>query len=564
MPTKTYPAIRIKQTEEGSKIILFAANACEISEWGGIPQKRELDKSETIGFQRTLNPARENSLRQFYDNQKNISQNPLLCSSQNTISNSVKFTADKVEGAFETGSVIIETEDFDSLSMLEVLKRVEKALSARLPELAEEELPVNLISDLKQHIDEIEEEEEEDVEPDVENDEDEDEDAGSSILIEETHILEFYFDIVARISIIAELGKWDQDEIVGFTKDALLSYIKPVIVVDGQHRLAGARLSAMRLLDDEENIKLIEDRISDGESSEIVRKDLMLQNSRTLPISLLETDDPAEHVFQFVIVNQKATPIPGALLGTIVSTTLTQAEHERVNDRLQDANIFVEESRHVAFLTRDQGSPFFECVERGLSSDKNTKLPFNVMLNLVKIFRNLTGGKLYEDKPTDWTKQWKDELLEDSKIVAKYEERGYETAYEYWQSDVSIWRDVFICFWRNVRVELGATDLDSHAQWGNTRKSNLFNKVYLNILLADFFQYLCETEKTIDSVKNIDTLVKDWLKRAKNSYFDRDWDIKNIKKDIPGIRKRWSSEWIKYRKSNSSAPAVKVMSRKLD
>ena len=61
--------------------------------------------------------------------------------------------------------------------------------------------------------------------------------------------------------------------------------------------------------------------------------------SRRLPISLLLDDSPEEHVFQFVVVNQKATPIGRALLGTIVSTSLTAEELDKVAQRLTQAGI---------------------------------------------------------------------------------------------------------------------------------------------------------------------------------------------------------------------------------
>ncbi|PLZ99955.1 hypothetical protein CEN50_05380 [Fischerella thermalis CCMEE 5268] len=45
--------------------------------------------------------------------------------------------------------------------------------------------------------------------------------------------------------------------------------------------------------------------------------------ARKLPVSLLMSNDPAEQVFQFVVVNQKATPTKTSLLGTIISTSLS-------------------------------------------------------------------------------------------------------------------------------------------------------------------------------------------------------------------------------------------------
>lgn len=76
---------------------------------------------------------------------------------------------------------------------------------------------------------------------------------------------------------------------------------------------------------------------------------------------------PAEHVFQFVVVNQKATPIGRALLGTIVSTSLSAEELEGVSARLEAAGIPLEDPQAIAFLTRHPDSPFKDLVEKGAS-----------------------------------------------------------------------------------------------------------------------------------------------------------------------------------------------------
>lgn len=49
MPNFRYKAARVRQTETGDYLVLFAAPATEIDLWVGVPQKKELaDQEETI------------------------------------------------------------------------------------------------------------------------------------------------------------------------------------------------------------------------------------------------------------------------------------------------------------------------------------------------------------------------------------------------------------------------------------------------------------------------------------------------------------------------------------
>ncbi len=270
--------------------------------------------------------------------------------------------------------------------------------------------------------------------------------------------------------------------------------------------------------------------------------------------------DPAEQVFQFVVVNQKATPIKPALLGTIVSTSLSSEELGRVANRLESAGIKLEESRAVTYLVRYPGSPFFNLVERGLNSDTKDRLKWNVLAAIVKIFRDLKGGKLFHEN-VDYADKWKRDYLPESRIVGELEVEGRksEPEYESWRKLNGPWRDVFISFWSAVRDKLADKNNDeAWHYWGNPKQSNIFNKTSLTILSADFFQYLCERRIGIDSAQQIPILVDDWLKGVNVNYFNQDWDLHGVKKDVPGIRKRWSKEWLEYRKDPVRLPRKNV------
>jgi hypothetical protein len=92
---------------------------------------------------------------------------------------------------------------------------------------------------------------------------------------------------------------------------------------------------------------------------------LALRYGRTLPVSLLLEPNEENHVFRLVVVNQMAAPIGRALLGTIVSTSLTKEELERGSSRLTNVVIPLETGRAITNLSRSLESPFESTLRRG-------------------------------------------------------------------------------------------------------------------------------------------------------------------------------------------------------
>jgi len=567
MPIFNYPAIRVKQSPDGQYVVLFGAPAVEIDEWGGVPQKKQLGEGdgETTGFQREENPKRLESLREFYSDSNNTVQNPLLVAPRTRPGENVEFQVEKSssDGQTDSGTIRISVDDFAEHSLLKLLEFLKESLEQRVPALKEHPLPEALVENLKRKAGEAGHnlpDSEEDGPEGTESSEEPSEGEyvpESALFSEESHILEFYEEISARIQVLKQIPNFAEDTFFGFSREAVISFLKPVIIVDGQHRLRGALLQCKAALEHEPLSSRALNEIQAGGNPEDVEKTLLGEISRRLPVSMLMNPDPGEHVFQFVIVNQKATPIGRALLGTIVATTLSTEELTRVSDRLSKAGILLEEARHVAFLSRDPSSPFCGFVETGLRSTGNATLPFTVMVALVTLFRELKGGKLWHD-PNDYADIWRRDFLPISGIVSEWENKGFKSPEDFWRSDTGPWRKVFIEFWKSVKETLASDDSDAHNCWGNTRNSNIFNKIYLHILASDFFQFLVDKELAINIIDDIKELVTDeWLGEVKSSYFARDWKMEGQKKDVPGIRKQWSTLWVNYRKSRGGkAPSV--------
>ncbi len=556
-----YPAVVSEQVDGGKRLVAFSAPAAEIDRWGGIPQKRRFkDGEETTGFQREDKQKRIDEISDFLTDPKNTLQNPLLCSERTAKDAKVEFVAmGEIAGL---GELVINIPDYSALTMLEVLERVQDYLEERVSSLRNKPVQEATIARLQlrarsegllnNQIEQGEYATSLDVHPGESSQAEEIDDEGStSALFEESHITEFWEEVAGRCEVLRKMGSsFAQDSFLGFSREAMESYIRPVVVMDGQHRLRGALAAASKTLDTTEAMSEIERRIASGESAQSVQSDLMLKSSRKLPISLLLDPHPAEHVFQFVVVNQKATPIGRALLGTIVSTSLSEEELETVTERLQKAGIPLDESRAASFMARNSKSPFAGQVDLGLSgSNQNELLPWPVMVSLVQIFRDLNGGSFYHQK-NDYAATWRSKYLEQSEIVAGHQAAGFVTAYDYWRSFNGPWRGVFIEFWTATRDFFSsAKDKNDHNYWGNPRSSNIFNKPSLHILTADFFRFMTMDKSKIFSNTQVGDIVLEWLSDVDPDYFNRDWklDRAGVKKDSPGIRFNWSKQWDEYR-----------------
>ncbi len=565
----TYKCIQFHQTSSDKPLTLFAARATEIDTWAGIPQKTKFASEgqlvgESVGFQREENTKRVKSLLEFYQNTDNIIQNPLLCSLRTIPDSDVHFEPtgeSPQDSSIQVGTLSIDVPDFSHFTIESCLRKVREYIEERVPECRTAPLDQNLLIDLRSLAAKTGYIQEQRL-PILARPDGNDGDTETfetydptGVLFEESHIVDFWQELATREKLLQEIGQpIHGSEFLGFTKEALLSYLCPVVLVDGQHRLRGALEAAHERLSDPGIQSEVEDRIQEGESSTDIEKEILGREARLLPISLLMTTSPEEQVFQFVVVNQKATPIGRALLGTIVSTTLSNDEMNNVAYRLRNAGIEIEESQAITYMLRHQDSPFKDLVERGLTGDSKHLLQWSVFASLIAIFRNLKGGKLFGEK-NDYAELWGKKYLPSSEITADYSRYGCETPIQYWMTLNGPWRSVFIRFWTKIRTVFGnSEDPDKPNYWGRPRQSNLFNKVSLTILAADFFQFLIETKTKLTSAEEIPALVDDWLENVSMGYFDKDWSLAGVKKDSIGIRSHWASIWSDYRKAGGNLP----------
>lgn len=432
----SYAAVRFRQAEEGNWLVLFSAPAVEIDSWVGVPQKLKLGDDETAGFQRTVSEVRLSSLAHFFRNPANVMQNPLLCAIRNAEGVKISFEIETDEGEVQSGRLIIEVPELRSFSLADLFAGVIAYLEERVPTLAERAFPSSLYQRLEQQYrgvagDEDEEAEEESSEGSEENGEVISDAPLDEELFEESQVSEFWDQLTARHRLAQKLELDDDvSELLGFTREVLEAYLRPVVLVDGQHRLQGALTAAEAAVEeDRAAFDAGLQRIADGEiDADNLQHSLLLAKSRKLPVSLLMDPSSAEHVFQFVVVNQKATPVPKALLATIISTSLAPEELKNIKERLEAADLKLESSQAVSSLARNPASPFADRVARGFDEDSSAKLPWSVLVTLADVFRNLQGAKYYHDSSLDHARIWREKRLEESAIVADWQTRDYPSA----------------------------------------------------------------------------------------------------------------------------------------
>lgn len=564
MPTFTYRGALVREPSGTTEILLFSAPAREVDLWTGIPQRRRIEGSETAGFQRELKEKRITQLAHFLANPSNVIQNPLLAAAQDEGAIQVNYRDD------QTAEISITVPDLTP-SLAELLDAAIESLTTRIPELTTRPVSEERVAALREdyatnpEAGSIPTDSSSESEDSNESDTDADLDPNIGIFEEETQVVDFYDELKARQTVLAELEDEaaDIDAIGGFDRNFLLSLTRPVVLVDGQHRLQGA-LDSIELRQESEagQQRLIELLKANEDDADKANEAFRHEADRVLPVSLMLSSSPAEHVFQFVVVNQKATPMTSALLGTIVSTSLSRSESDQIRERLRSAGIEVEHSQAIAFMTRSDTSPFKNLVATGMSGDQSYALPWSVLGRLISIIRNLRGANQFHTMTSiDWARKYFDSNAFQESGIFGPEHDTPAARLEYWSSTSGPWRTLFIRFFTSIRDTFGdVEDMDAHNAWGSTR-SNLFNMISLTVLIVDFFNWLHSTKRKWHDIDDMGSSVDEYLDGLNPQYFNRDWRMEGTKKDQPVIRRAWGEAWAEYRVSPERLPRVERYNR---
>lgn len=147
-------------------------------------------------------------------------------------------------------------------------------------------------------------------------------------------------------------------------KSAIVDYVKPAFIIDGQHRIAAAARIGI--------------------------------NGLPFMICGLYDAPWEEQVFQFTVVNLRPKRIPPSLITSIAGLSLTRNEQDKVEQRLKQAGVEVVEVAIMSLVAYDDASPFAEKVDMQVSGPKarEDKLGYGTVKRITKEWYNANRTSL--------------------------------------------------------------------------------------------------------------------------------------------------------------------------
>lgn len=370
-----YPVLAFRQQKGAPIEVAFVAYAGDVLKWSGIPRKSD---ELLTGFQRFKDEKRiDQEIVPFFANPANCSPTAIIVAlrKDSGIGKCVLKDQNVAAGAIVQTTLVIELDE-KALETDEVFSAAQEYVDKRLGAEADE-------------ADDSEEEDEAEADDDEEDD-DEDEDE------EIVHL-----GSVTLKRMKEELDKKSNWENQSF-RAAIADYIKPVFLIDGQHRVsAAAKFGA-----------------------------------KGLPFMVCGLFDTPweEQVFQFTVVNLKPKRIPPALITSIAGLSLTREEQDSVGARLAQARVKMAEVSIMSLVAYEDKSPFADQIDMAVGgpSDKDALLGYGGMKRLAKVW--------YRASRTSLT------------LIAKqlYQTHSVSNARRQWRDDRA-WFDFFCAFWDAVR-----------------------------------------------------------------------------------------------------------------
>lgn len=328
--TFTYSALPVEQQPGAPKMYLLGVDAAELLEWADVPNAKA---DYMAGYQRVYSQERATSISEF-----------LGSSPQNIIPGAiiVMVSADSFEVGAGKGphhEIHVKTH---TASFEERLSQTYEHFVDRLSDAEKASVSISM--------DEAEAA------------------AEAADDVEDSGIPDSYL-----AALTAELGQAIEDmkSLPPDRQNAIRNYIesisKPGLIIDGQHRVFGAKDVAA--------------------------------NPVYLPVVLLPGLEVAEQVFHFYVLNNKAKPLSPTELRRTISTSLTNQEIDGLWQRFEDAGVNPEATRWTHKINSDPASPFEDLIDFGLGAGGFIKE--NVAYQLVSKFVNMPRKYrlLYKDIP---------------------------------------------------------------------------------------------------------------------------------------------------------------------
>lgn len=172
-------------------------------------------------------------------------------------------------------------------------------------------------------------------------------------------------------SLYAELRDYDSLDAERRSEmdEFVATMMTPGLIMDGQHRIFGAK------------------EAFDG--------------ATVLPLVVVPGLDVSEQVFNFYVLNNKAKPLDKRQLRSIIATSLTAGEIERLYERFNSSGLRADEAQWTYRVHTDMASPFAGLISLKLSDDE-APIDDNVMDQVVSRFIKLPRSYNALKKGVPW------------------------------------------------------------------------------------------------------------------------------------------------------------------
>jgi hypothetical protein len=356
----TYSGIRVQQQPEASPFYLTTVPAYQLLEWADVPRKKA---AFMAGYQREL-LDRHRKITEFIEKSPgNVVPGAIIIAVNGS---AVSFEETAVPGVVNV-TISYEEKPFE--------ERLQALASEFLQRLGESERKSIEFSETEFPSQDLDEDEDEEEEPQLEE------------VPPESYLAQLTSELQQAVRDFSSLPTDRQNAV----KDYVDGVSKPARILDGQHRVFGAK------------------NVSDFDVF--------------LPVVLMPGLSTSEQVFHFYVLNNKAKPLSATELRGTVSTSLTNFEIGKLYWRFKQAGVTAEEARWTHRANTDEESPFRGLIDFGLG-DARSFIPENVAHQLIGRFVKPTRRLklLYKDVP-----EWMDD------------------------SDFSFRLSMFYAFWRAIK-----------------------------------------------------------------------------------------------------------------
>lgn len=445
--TKRYPALAYRQATNADAplMVTFVAEAEDLITWASVPRREHKDGTVSRGgFQRGLNKKRVQKVQEFFSFEDNQSPTAIILGVPRAASTpSVTIEGWQVGGDSIQSVVLVVDAPSEGLPIEDVVQ----VLRDRLTQRVEADTNPN-----DEDEEDFEDEEEEDPEA-SQDQESKGEEGGLSAGLDDTvqasdellddgdhegsesdaeEQLQF-----GKSELKQMLERLEDMEWVRSVEDDLRDLAKPALIIDGQHRLYGAK-----------------------------------KHERGIPFAVCALIDVpwSEEVFQFTVVNHRSTRLSDQFIAGNAAISLTTQELAGLVSRLEQADIPVEEFVLMDALQWQPESPFHGLIGVGERPDAE-KLGYKTMVRMAREWR--------EGKPTALAQM----------IRVLYPDLGSQKLRlkEWKEGD---WQVYFWAFWAVVkeRYESVPSHEQGHTLW-SIGHSNLMIAVVLQKFQSQFLAY---------------------------------------------------------------------------